>query len=787
MLTPCELRMRRVVEPDPEGAEYAVTGCSAPQMNISTPFDARAAVRQTIESALRALHAAGDESLEGAARVLAFHGRRLLDCDCLVSVVDPARPDRLLLVAGAGPWAETLVGRSYPLEGSFQARAMARRKAVTSDDLARDSPFADAFREGGITCGLAVPLPWRGPLPDERRDVGVLGFWRSERRRFELSEVAAAQEFVDVAGAALTSGVRLRAYRAAAEHLSDEVADLEHARARMRLAHTRAIEALASVSRHVDAGGSVAEFFGQMSQTVAALVDAERVGFARLTPRGSLRPQRHGYGISDRDMRGFGELRIRPSGRRGMERVVNEGVTARLRIADIPPHDMVAPAALHALATRDLMMTRWSAGERTLGVLAAYDCRHPGGFTDEDASVLEICARATGLVWEQVRSRRRAHSAEARRVAQMAEHVERMRSIVGSALDAIVTMDDKGRIVDLNHAAVELFGFDAAAAIGHEVAQLIVPPELRERHRLALRRQAASGEGGILFRRLDAPALRADGTTFDAEVAVVRTQSEGRPLYVGFVRDVTELRRAAEREREQAARVAGLERAKTRLLNLASHELRGPLGVLNGYLAMIEEGALGEVPEELRQVVPLLRSKVNEMNVLVDGMLDAARIDDAHLRLTTRLVDMHEVVDRAIAQVAAMHRDRKRIRLKTPSEPVTVLGDDVRLGQVVGNLVHNALKYSPGGQPVLVDLLVDDDDAVLRVTDHGIGIDPADMARLFTRFGRIVNSRNSHIPGTGLGLYLARELARMHGGDIGVTSTPRVGSVFSLSLPLAGS
>jgi signal transduction histidine kinase len=265
----------------------------------------------------------------------------------------------------------------------------------------------------------------------------------------------------------------------------------------------------------------------------------------------------------------------------------------------------------------------------------------------------------------------------------------------------------------------------------------------------------------------------------------VRTSAEGRPLYIGFVRDVSELHRAAEGEREQAAHVAGLERAKTRLLNLASHELRGPLGVLNGYMAMIEEGTLGELPAELRQVVPLLRSKVNEMNVLVDGMLDAARIDDAHLRLTTRSVDMRDIVVRAVAQVTSLGRDRARVEVTTPSEAVTVSGDDVRLGQVVGNLVHNALKYSPGGEPIVVDVAAEDQMCLVRVRDHGIGIDAADIPRLFTRFGRIVNAQNSHIPGTGLGLYLARELARMHSGDIEVASTPRVGSVFTLSLPLS--
>jgi PAS domain S-box-containing protein len=367
----------------------------------------------------------------------------------------------------------------------------------------------------------------------------------------------------------------------------------------------------------------------------------------------------------------------------------------------------------------------------------------------------------------------------------MAENVERMRSLVGSALDGIVSIDTDGRILDLNGAAEELFGCQADQAIGKRLAELFIPPELRERHLAALQRHIDAPQPSMLFRRLEAEAMRADGSRFDAEIAVVRTTWSGRAVYTGFVRDVTQLRHAAEREREQAAHVAGLEQAKTQLLNLASHELRGPLGILNGYLAMIEEGALGDLPTDLAQVVPLLRSKVTEMNSLVDGMLDAARIDDEHLRLTTAPTDVRDVVTRAVEQVAAMRRDRRRTRIELPAEPVIVAGDSVRLVQVVGNLVHNALKYSPQGGDVKVSLTVEDTSAVVSVEDHGLGIDGEDFPRLFTRFGRIVNRHNSHIPGTGLGLYLARELARMHSGDITVTSTPRAGSVFVLSLPIA--
>ena len=102
------------------------------------------------------------------------------------------------------------------------------------------------------------------------------------------------------------------------------------------------------------------------------------------------------------------------------------------------------------------------------------------------------------------------------------------------------------------------------------------------------------------------------------------------------------------------------------------------------------------------------------------------------------------------------------------------------------NLLDNALKYSPAGGAVSVRVSSEARSAVLRVKDRGIGIAAEDIPRLFTRFGRLVTSENSHIPGTGLGLYLSREIARMHGGDVTVKSEPGAGSEFTLTLPVAG-
>ncbi|HZS13546.1 MAG TPA: HAMP domain-containing sensor histidine kinase [Candidatus Dormibacteraeota bacterium] len=243
------------------------------------------------------------------------------------------------------------------------------------------------------------------------------------------------------------------------------------------------------------------------------------------------------------------------------------------------------------------------------------------------------------------------------------------------------------------------------------------------------------------------------------------------------------------REREHGERMASLERVKSQFLNVASHELRGPLGVVSGYASMVQDGSFGTLDSvDMRRVAPVLLQKVGEMNTLVNEMLDTARLEESRLTLSLSTVDIGEVMQRAVDAVTPLATERHEILYTPPREPVRVIADPVRIGIVVTNLLQNAVKYSPEGGVVQCFVSVDDDEeqAVVSVWDHGLGIAEADLPRLFSRFGRLVTRENSNIPGTGLGLYLARELARLHGGDITVRSAAGSGSAFTLVLPLQG-
>ena len=231
-------------------------------------------------------------------------------------------------------------------------------------------------------------------------------------------------------------------------------------------------------------------------------------------------------------------------------------------------------------------------------------------------------------------------------------------------------------------------------------------------------------------------------------------------------------------------RLAALEKTKTQFLNLASHELRSPLGVINGYLSMLEQGSLGKLDEVGLRAVEVLKAKTAELNVLVAQMLDSARLEDGRLALKRDRIDLRDVAGDAMQVVRPLAGRNHVLTLETPPVPVTVLGDADRIKTIVSNLLENAIKYSPNGGRVLCIVSTADAVAILRVVDDGVGIAREEVPRLFNRFERIEHRDTSQVGGTGLGLYLSRELARQHGGDIHVESRPHSGSTFALTLPL---
>jgi signal transduction histidine kinase len=230
-------------------------------------------------------------------------------------------------------------------------------------------------------------------------------------------------------------------------------------------------------------------------------------------------------------------------------------------------------------------------------------------------------------------------------------------------------------------------------------------------------------------------------------------------------------------------RIAALEKAKTDFLDFASHELRGPMTVIKGYLTMIAAGSLGDVPPKAASVVPLLVAKADEVNSMLEQMIETSRLEDGRLALKKERSDVVVLTEDAVQNLGPLVSDHE-LDIESPPEPLWADVDPDRLQIVVRNLVSNAVKYSPAGTPIAITISRRENHAMVAVTDKGIGIDSEDQRSLFTRFGRIESAATAHTAGAGLGLWLSREIARMHDGDLTVESDPGKGSTFTLEIPL---
>jgi len=363
--------------------------------------------------------------------------------------------------------------------------------------------------------------------------------------------------------------------------------------------------------------------------------------------------------------------------------------------------------------------------------------------------------------------------------------------LVSSVVDyAIFMLDAAGVVVTWNEGAQRIKGYHADEIIGRHFS-VFYPTEDARNRKPDWELEVARREGRY---EEEGWRVRKDGTRFWASVVITALRDEtGRLRGFGKVtRDLTERRareiqRNVEREREamqlraHADRMADLERTKTEFLNIASHELRDPLTVIRGYNSMLEDGSIPA--EQIPALARILEAKLAQMDVLIEQMLETARLEQDGLDLFRETFDLRGIAQEQVDVFRPLARGRALV-MSGDVGTLPVEGDRAKIGTIVSNLLDNAMKYSPDRGEICVTTGCRDGHAFVSVRDEGIGIAPEHLPALFTRFGRLPTEENVRIPGTGLGLYLCQQIAQRHRGDITVQSRAGVGSEFALALPL---
>ena len=334
-----------------------------------------------------------------------------------------------------------------------------------------------------------------------------------------------------------------------------------------------------------------------------------------------------------------------------------------------------------------------------------------------------------------------------------------LRRIVDAARDGIMTTDGGGLITSANPAAEALFGHPPGALFGRPVA--VVLPGLQLGGAAAPRGAAAAELEGV----------RHDGSRFPADLSVSTVASDGGRAFVVIIRDVTERK--------------AVERMKDEFVATVSHELRTPLTALRGHVELVLDGDGGPVTELQRRFLQVATQSADRLGALINDLLDVAKIEAGRVQLRKELVDLGAILREVSAtfRIEAMRHGLAFLEDLAALPPV--VGDRDRLIQVFGNLVSNAIKYTPAGEVGVTARPVYGAVEVV-VHDTGVGMAADEQRQLFTKFYRSRNRAGPDPGGTGLGLVIAKGIVEGHGGTLTVESEPGIGTRFRVGLPAIG-
>lgn len=231
-------------------------------------------------------------------------------------------------------------------------------------------------------------------------------------------------------------------------------------------------------------------------------------------------------------------------------------------------------------------------------------------------------------------------------------------------------------------------------------------------------------------------------------------------------------------------RLMELNDLKNRFLGVAAHDLRNPLGVLNGYIDLLRQEALGPLNEAQQEVMGVMADVAERMSALVEDLLDVSAIESGQLELEREPLDLNRFLQgQAHAQGLIAQGKSIRIVLDIPEPLPTVAVDSRRLGQVLDNLIANAVKFSPRDSTITLGGRADDQSVRISVSDQGPGIPAEERAQLFQPFRRGSNAPTANEKSTGLGLSIVQKLVQAHGGQVAVDAAPGGGARFTVTLP----
>lgn len=356
---------------------------------------------------------------------------------------------------------------------------------------------------------------------------------------------------------------------------------------------------------------------------------------------------------------------------------------------------------------------------------------------------------------------------------------QRLEAILDNISNGILTINLQGQIESANRAAARIFGYELAELAGLPIEEVV----------------DIQFEGRKTFKRLNGSlghemiGRRSNGETFPIYLALNELAlDDGSTLFTCIIQDIT-LRKRIEQEslENERIRVAldkerELRELKNRFLSMMSHELRTPLASISLSYDMLKKYAEVSTPEERQQALDNIRGQVDLLSEMVSDVMTLSRGEMENLTSEMADSDLVTYCSDIVEEFQFSYQETHQIDFESSERKLRLPIDRKLLRRAFTNLLSNAIKYSPQGGRVLFTLCRTEDEAIIQVSDEGIGIPAEDQAQLFEPFHRASNV--SSLPGTGLGLAITRQSIERHGGSISVQSQPDQGTTFTVRLPL---
>jgi len=350
----------------------------------------------------------------------------------------------------------------------------------------------------------------------------------------------------------------------------------------------------------------------------------------------------------------------------------------------------------------------------------------------------------------------------------LSEREARMRAIVDTAPDGIITVNSDGTLESMNGALERLLGYETGELLGKDINTVL--PLLLAGGEDGDTSPLRTGERRVFGVGREFYGFRKDGDKVPVEVSLSMINLGNQQILTGIVRDITERKRDEQRVKD--------------FYSTVSHELRTPLTAIRTALGIMENSFMGELTAQARPVVQVASKETDRLIRLINDILDIRKMEAGKLDLKLTKLDPREIVERALDGIKTLS-DEAGIRIERDL-PWTrrVLADEDRLQQVLTNLVSNAVKWSPVDGVVKISLREVDQKCRFEVTDEGPGIPEDEVDKLFGRFQQLASRDDRARGGTGLGLAIAKAIVEQHGGEIGVELKRGTGSMFWFELPL---